>query len=69
MNKTTDITTDSRIEKVIGQCELAIGEVWGDEFPEATTGDFPPEAAFALSKALESAVRTWLIYNTELLDD
>lgn len=62
-------TTENRIEQAVGACELKIGEVWGDIFPEATTGDFPPDAAFALDRALDSAVRTWLAYNTDLLDD
>lgn len=61
--------TENRIEEVVAICNERIGEVWGEMFPEATTGDFPPDAAFNLDSALDSAVRAWLQGNTDLLDN
>lgn len=34
-------------------------------FPEITTGDFPPDAAFSFDAACEKAVRIWLSGNVE----
>lgn len=64
-----NVITENRIEEAVAACEECIGGVWGEMFPEAKTGDFPPDAAFDLDRALDSAVRTWLAYNTDLLDD
>lgn len=38
----------------------AFWEVIAKEFPEATTGDFPPDATFDWDLATEKAVRLWI---------
>lgn len=69
MALTEERITAERIDEAVEMCDLRVGEVWGEMFPEATTGDFPPDAAHALKRAIEDALRTWLVYNTDLLGD
>lgn len=61
--------TEDRIDEATAACEERIGEVWAEMFPEATTGDFPPEASHALNETVQSALRLWLELNTDLLDN
>lgn len=58
----------NRVSEAVEVCEERIGQVWAEMFPEATTGDFPPDAAEALNRAVGDALVVWLQANTELVD-
>lgn len=60
--------TEHRIKEATATCEERIGEVWAAMFPEATSGDFPPEAADHLNQTVQSALKLWLELNSDLLD-
>lgn len=60
--------TAYRVIETVEVCEERIGQVWAEMFPEATAGDFPPDAADALRRAVGDALVVWLEANTELVN-
>tara|TARA_R110002110_G_scaffold272881_1_gene488311 strand:- start:151 stop:363 length:213 start_codon:yes stop_codon:yes gene_type:complete len=54
-----------KLQKITENAEFAFWEVIAKSYPEIKSGCFPPEAQFALSEALESAVETWVVGNSE----
>jgi hypothetical protein len=61
--------SDERITAAVEDGAEAFWAVIAKQFPEATSGDFPPDAEYALTKALEEAVRVWLDANVESDDE
>jgi hypothetical protein len=61
--------SDERITEAVEDGVEAFWAVIAKQFPEVTSGDFPPDAEFALTKALEEAVRVWLDANVESDDE
>ena len=61
--------SDERITEAVEDGANSFWAVIAERFPEAKSGDFPPDAEFALTKALENAVRVWLDANVELDDE
>ena len=59
------MTREEKIRRVVDEVEAAFGRIISTEFPEVTSGDFPPHDSFMLSQSLEHAVRTWLLWNTK----
>ncbi len=59
---------NERIEEAVEDGAKAFWAIIAKRFPEATSGDFPPDAELALTTALEKAVRVWLDFNV-LSDD
>jgi hypothetical protein len=55
-----------RLAKATEECQLAFWEKLMEHYPEAKTGDFPPDATVAFDEACEEAVKTWLMYNMGL---
>lgn len=52
-----------RIEKAVEDADLAFWAEIAKAFPQATSGDFPPDATFAWNMARDQAVYTWLMWN------
>lgn len=52
-----------RIEQTVMAASLAFWSVVGARWPEATTGDFPPDATIAWESAAKQAVSTWVGWN------
>ena len=50
-------------EKLLYKADDAFWAVIAEAFPEATTGDFPPDATLNWHEAIEKAIRIWLFYN------
>lgn len=55
--------TEQRIEKAVRVGEDAFWSAIAQSFPEAESGDLSPDAAFALTRAMEKAVREWIDAN------
>lgn len=63
MNAHTRLELAQRIAHASSEAEAAM---WGrikELFPEATTGDLPPEVVTAMWGALDLTVRAWCIEN------
>jgi hypothetical protein len=63
INETVEYS-DERIEKAV---RIADDVFWGaiaTEFPEITSGDFPPDAHIAFQNAQIKAVKLWLDINS-----
>jgi len=56
---------EARMAEAIEDAEIAFWSVIVDAYPEATHGDFSPEATFALDAALKEAVTLWLEWNAD----
>ena len=54
---------NSRFATAIEEGEAAFWQAVMESYPDAITGDFPPEASHRLQQELEIALRTWLTYN------
>jgi hypothetical protein len=52
-----------RINKAVEKADLAFWAEIAKAFPEAKSGDFPPDATFAWNRARDEAVYWWLIWN------
>ncbi len=53
-------------ERILTAKEAADQAFWAkvaELFPEATTGDFPPDAHLMWVSAVESSIRTWVHLN------
>jgi len=57
------------VKEVAEDGSLAFWKVVADSFPEATSGDFPPEADLAFRRAIEHAMSCWLRYNHPALQE
>lgn len=51
------------LKAAIENADLAFWAEIAKAFPEAKSGDFPPDAAFAWRKAMDEAVYNWLMFN------
>ena len=52
-----------RKAKAIEEASLQFWATVAHHYPEARTGDFPPDAHFKIEAAMEGAVDTWLEFN------
>jgi len=52
-----------RIGEALMKADLAFWAEIAKAFPEAKTGDFPPEASLKWDKARDQAVYWWLVFN------
>ncbi len=59
----TNLTVEQRIKKAIQEADLLFWATIADQFPEITSGDFPPDAHFKFGRAQEDAVKLWIKYN------
>jgi hypothetical protein len=53
-------------EKIENATEAALFDFWGkivEIFPDAKSGDFPPDLSIEMSLTMERMVKYWLIYN------
>jgi len=50
-------------EEVLRKAQDAFWQVVAQSYPEARSGDFPPDAEMAFDNACEQAVKVWLHYN------
>ncbi len=57
------MTIEDRKRNARNNAQQAFWTVFTSHFPEATSGDFPPDATFAFDMAIEEATQTWLDYN------
>ena len=55
--------TEKEIKKAVNKADDCFWKCIADEFTEIETGDFSPESAFALTIAMEKAVKEWLNVN------
>ena len=61
-------------ERISNAIEAAKASFWrqiGEHFPEASTGDLPPDEAFALQQAMSAAVEVWVdgnLVKTDLVE-
>ena len=54
---------ESRIEGIARDAQDDFWEVVSENFPEVTSGDFPPDASFVFDDACEKAIGVWLDWN------
>ena len=54
---------DARMKKAVENAEFAVWSEVAALFPEIKTGDFPIDAAFELTEALEDAIKLWVKTN------
>ena len=58
----------TRLNQALDQADLAFWAVIGERFPEAKTGDWPPDLTFTRDNHNEEDVLWWLWFNApELL--
>lgn len=53
-------------EKIENATEAALFEFWGkivEIFPDAKSGDFPPDLSHEMSYTMEKMLTAWLTYN------
>jgi hypothetical protein len=55
--------TEERITEAVQDGEDAFWAAVVELFPEAKSGDLAPDAAHALSRAMEGAIRAWVDAN------
>ncbi len=55
---------EERIKEAAVKAQNMFWDIVAEEFPEITTGDFPPDATFKFDKACEDAIKTWVEYQT-----
>jgi hypothetical protein len=54
---------DDRLKKALQSAQDAFWHEIATAYPEAKSGDFPPDASYAFDVTCESAVKLWLHYN------
>lgn len=54
-----------RIKETAVQAELAFWERVADMWPEARSGDYPPDMSVVTSEVMEKSVRVWLAVNVD----
>jgi hypothetical protein len=57
------MTLEQRKLNARNNAQQAFWTEFARHFPEAASGDFPPDATFAFDTASEQATQTWLDYN------
>lgn len=57
------MTIEDRKRNARNNAQQSFWTVLASHFPEATGGDFPPDATLAFDNAIEQATQTWLDYN------
>ena len=55
---------DQELNKLLEQAQDAFWKVVKEHFPKITTGDFPPGETIVFEEACESALLTWLWWNS-----
>lgn len=58
------MTIEDRKRNARNNAQQAFWTVFASHFPEAASGDFPPDATIAFDNAIEQATQTWLDCNT-----
>lgn len=53
------------ISKIVNEAEEAFWQKVAEMCPDIKTGDFPPDAAFALTSSMNDAVERWIKLNFE----
>jgi len=60
----------TRLNQALDQADLAFWGVIGERFPEAKTGNWPPDLTFTRDNHNEEDVLWWLRFNApELMED
>ncbi len=54
---------DKRLNDIVEKAQLAFWDEVARYFPDDSSGDFPPDATFALDHAMETAVALWIDLN------
>jgi len=54
---------NNKMENVLEAAQIAFWEVIAKNYPEVTSGDFPPDAGFAFDKSCKDALEIWLECN------
>jgi hypothetical protein len=57
------MTLEQRKLNARNNAQQAFWTEFASHFPEATSGDFPPDASVAFDTAIEQATQTWLDNN------
>ena len=57
------IVTQEQIDKAINEAQNSFWDVIAENFPQITTGDFPPDAHIKFYNDCESAVKVWIFGN------
>ena len=57
------------IGMAVHEADLAFWSKIADTFPQAETGDFPPELDVELTTLMNKCVRVWLSYNHPAYED
>ena len=60
-------TFENQLDHAVGQASHAFWRVIAKEFPQASSGDFPPLAQDRFWKEMRRAAIIWIAYNTETL--
>lgn len=53
----------TKVELALNTACEAFWQAVAEEFPEVTSGDFPPDAQMQLEQSIRSAIELWLHYN------
>ena len=59
----TSSKDSKRLREVVEEAELAFWAKVAELLPEASSGDFPPDACMAFTEAATEAVDTWVEFN------
>lgn len=54
---------EERLKQARQEAQEAFWLAFSNKYPEASTGDFPPDAAREFNEAIERATQTWLDSN------
>lgn len=57
------LKTERELDELVDQMQQAAGKPMVEAFPEVHTGDFPPDAQFALDDEYRKFIALWLEYN------
>lgn len=52
-----------RLDPALEEAQNAFWAVIVKHYPEADSGDFPPDATFAFDQAIKDAAETWIAFN------
>lgn len=58
-----DEDVDERIDSAVEAAKMEFWREIADQFPDAESGDFPPDATREIDEAMFRAVMRWVDYN------
>jgi hypothetical protein len=58
-----------RLEAAVEDASIAFWCAFADLYPEATHGDFPPDATIEIDTAMHKAAKLWLEFNADPVED